>query len=148
MSNELFEQEPAVYVPFFLLSLAITVLAYGAFPFVFAKTRNSLITKKKYKLLCYGVNFIVMGTFIVINGGASNGAPYLLWTWIFSNCGVKILTTKELIMDSKYVYSEEPATSEPETEIETDKICFCRKCGEKLLDNSKFCRKCGTEIVE
>lgn len=31
---------------------------------------------------------------------------------------------------------------------ETDKICFCRKCGEKLIDNSQFCRKCGTETVE
>ena len=29
-----------------------------------------------------------------------------------------------------------------------DKICFCRKCGEKLLDRSNFCRKCGTEIVD
>lgn len=29
-----------------------------------------------------------------------------------------------------------------------DKICFCRKCGEKLIDGSKFCRKCGTEVVE
>lgn len=28
-----------------------------------------------------------------------------------------------------------------------NKICFCRKCGEKLIDNSRFCRKCGTEIV-
>lgn len=23
---------------------------------------------------------------------------------------------------------------------------FCRKCGEKLLDNSQFCRKCGKEV--
>ena len=28
-----------------------------------------------------------------------------------------------------------------------EQVRFCRKCGEKLLDNSKFCRKCGTEIV-
>ena len=28
-----------------------------------------------------------------------------------------------------------------------DKISFCRKCGEPLMDSSKFCRKCGTEIV-
>ena len=42
----------------------------------------------------------------------------------------------------QYVYlNEEPV-------VEIDKICFCRKCGEKLVDNSKFCRKCGTEIVE
>lgn len=32
--------------------------------------------------------------------------------------------------------------------IDTDKIRFCRKCGEKLIDNSRFCRKCGTEIVD
>lgn len=30
---------------------------------------------------------------------------------------------------------------------DTNKICFCRKCGEKLIDNSRFCRKCGIEIV-
>ena len=32
--------------------------------------------------------------------------------------------------------------------IEADKICFCRKCGEKLIDNSKFCSKCGTEVIK
>lgn len=32
--------------------------------------------------------------------------------------------------------------------VDTDKIRFCRKCGEKLIDNSRFCRKCGTEIVD
>lgn len=31
---------------------------------------------------------------------------------------------------------------------EPERICFCRKCGEKLLVGSKFCRKCGTEVVE
>lgn len=31
---------------------------------------------------------------------------------------------------------------------ETNKIHFCRKCGEKLIVGSRFCRKCGTEIVE
>ena len=29
-----------------------------------------------------------------------------------------------------------------------NKICFCRKCGEKLLEDSKFCRKCGTEVID
>ena len=29
-----------------------------------------------------------------------------------------------------------------------DTLQFCRKCGEKLINNSKFCRKCGTEIVD
>lgn len=36
-------------------------------------------------------------------------------------------------------------TSEEST---SDKVVFCRKCGEKLLERSQFCRKCGTEVVE
>ena len=36
----------------------------------------------------------------------------------------------------------------PVEEMNNDKVCFCRKCGEKLIDNSQFCRKCGTEIVK
>ena len=30
--------------------------------------------------------------------------------------------------------------------INTPQILFCRKCGEKLIENSQFCRKCGTEV--
>lgn len=42
----------------------------------------------------------------------------------------------------QYVYlNEEPVDH-------TDKVCFCRKCGEKLIDNSQFCRKCGAEVVK
>jgi ribosomal protein L40E len=36
---------------------------------------------------------------------------------------------------------EEPVSSAAQ-------IQFCRKCGEKLMGNSRFCRKCGTEIVK
>ena len=28
-----------------------------------------------------------------------------------------------------------------------DQIRFCRKCGEKLIENSQFCSKCGTQIT-
>lgn len=42
----------------------------------------------------------------------------------------------------QYVYLDE------EPPVDNDKIRFCRKCGEQLIDSSKFCRKCGTEIVE
>lgn len=39
MSYELFRQGPAAYIPVLLLSLIITVIAYGAFPFIFARVR-------------------------------------------------------------------------------------------------------------
>ena len=31
--------------------------------------------------------------------------------------------------------------------IEPTKICFCRKCGNKLLEDSLFCSKCGTKVI-
>lgn len=46
-------------------------------------------------------------------------------------------------------------TDTPESQIidgdtppQKDKIRFCRKCGEELINNSQFCRKCGTKIIE
>lgn len=104
---ELFEQGPAIYIPYLIFSLFITVLAYGIFPFVFANSRKTPITKKKYKRLCYGINFAVMIIFIAINGGASNGAPYFLWTWVASNYGVKILREDRRLIDDFPMQSEE-----------------------------------------
>lgn len=144
MNYELFEQGPEVYIPVLLLNLVITVLAYGAFPLIFAKARNIPITKKKYKRLCYGINFAVMFVFMIIrSGGGLSFAPYILWTSIFLNSGAKTLCARGIMLDGNNVcFNEEPATTE------TDKIRFCRKCGAKLIDGSMFCRKCGTEIIE
>jgi hypothetical protein len=90
--------------------------------------------------LCYGINAIGLVFFVALNG-ASNGAPYLLWTWIFSNYGVKTLEAKGLLSDIL-------PTEEENVNIVNSKICFCRKCGTSIEDGSRFCRKCGTEIKE
>lgn len=160
MSYELFQQGPEAYVPILLFSLIITVLAYGAFPFIFAKTRKAPITKKKYLWLCYGVNIGVMIVFIALNDGASNGAPYLLWTWTFSSYGTKILSSKGNITDGKNVSTNKNPYSKCNTTanqyvylnekvpVVTNKISFCRKCGNKLLDGASFCNKCGNRIIE
>lgn len=150
MTYELFQQGPAAYIPVLLLSLVVTVVAYGAFPFIFAKVRKTPITKKKYRRLCYGINIAVMFMFIVINGEASSGGPYLLWTWIFSSWGTRILEDKGLLDDGTYIPSAPPVQTPQQSKpiVEADKICFCRKCGAKLIDRSKYCSKCGTEIIE
>ncbi len=176
MSYELFQQGPAVYIPFLLFSLVITVLAYGAFPIIFAKKRNVTITEKKYKRLCYGINAAVMFVFLVLNGGVSNGAPYLLWTWVFSRYGVKVLNTRGIIPDGEYLpddpnrlteckscgyrdknffdacpkcgkYAKQYVYISEESTVASDKIRFCRKCGEKISEDSRFCSKCGTQII-
>ena len=90
MSYELFKQGPAAYVPVLLISLLITLVAYGAFPLIFARTRKAVISRKKYNLICFGFNFLVLILFIVLNGSSSAG-PYALWTWVFSASGLRTL---------------------------------------------------------
>lgn len=40
MSYELFKQGPEAWVPVFIISLIITIFAYGVFPMVFSLTNN------------------------------------------------------------------------------------------------------------
>lgn len=131
MSYELYNQNPSAFFSVVLISLGITVLAYCAFPLIFAALRKSQITGRKYRVLCYCVNFAVMAGFIAINGKAS-GAPYALWTWIFSVVGIKILKKKYLIIDGQPQDISEPVADtapitdgpvvqqEPLTQIEND----------------------------
>ena len=136
---ELLQESPALFFLVIGISFAITLLVYSAFPIIFSKVRKTPISKKKYKGLCYGINFIGLIFFVALNG-AANGAPYLLWTWIFSNHGIKTLTARGLLSDTTKNIEEVPKSA--------DKILFCRKCGTSLDEDSKFCRKCGTEIKE
>ena len=137
---ELFQESPALFFLVLIISLVVTLLAYGAFPIIFAKVRKTPITKKKYKWLCYGINFIGIILFAALDGGASGG-PYILWTWIFSNYGLKTLEAKGLLFDVTLI-------EEKTIEVAENKVCFCRKCGTHLDVDSRFCRKCGTEIKE
>ena len=137
---ELFRESPGIFFLVLVISLIVTIFVYGVFPIIFAKVRKTPITKKKYKTLCYCVNIIGIVFFVAFNGAAVSGGPYLLWTWIFSNRGLKNLQTKGLLSG---VTKTENTTVVTE---ERDKICFCRKCGSRLDDDSRFCRKCGTEI--
>lgn len=97
---ELYQENPSLLLIILLISFVVTIFVYGAFPLIFAKTTKKPITKKKYKRLCYGLNIIGMVCFIVLNGAASGG-PYLLWTWIFSNCGLKTLNSRGLLKDNE-----------------------------------------------
>lgn len=97
MTYELFQQGPAAYIPIILVSLIITLVAYGAFPLIFARARKKIITKRKYNVLCYCVNFLVMVLFIAVDGETSSGGPYLLWTWVFSTSGIKTLRSRGVL---------------------------------------------------
>ena len=167
MTYELFKQGPAAYIPIILVSLLITLVAYGAFPLVFARMRKKTITKKKYNLFCYCVNFLVMVLFVAVNGNSSSGAPYLLWTWVFSMSGIKTLKIRGVLEETQNKnYKNDVSTEVAEvanTTISKDsmiaaaehpvseempRIRFCRKCGFELIDGSEFCSRCGTAITK
>ena len=167
MTYELFNQGPAAYIPIILVSLLITLVAYGAFPLVFARMRKKTITKKKYNLFCYCVNFLVMVLFVAVNGNSSSGAPYLLWIWVFSMSGIKTLKIRGVLEETQNKnYKNDVSTEVAEvanTTISKDsmiaaaehpvseempRIRFCRKCGFELIDGSEFCSRCGTAITK
>ena len=167
MTYELFNQGPAAYIPIILVSLLITLVAYGAFPLVFARMRKKTITKKKYNLFCYCVNFLVMVLFVAVNGNSSSGAPYLLWTWVFSMSGIKTLKIRGVLEETQnknykndvsFVFAEVAnttiskdsmiAAAEHPVSEEMPRIRFCRKCGFELIDGSEFCSRCGTAITK
>ncbi len=168
MSYELFQQGPEAYIPILLVSLVLTLFAYGAFPLIFAMVRKNVISQKKYNILCYCINFLVMLLFFsILNGEPGNIGPYFLWTWLFSSLGLKNLKKRGVLEGFQTIdYTETSAYEEAEvkksdialeSEANTEthplpeekpQIRFCRKCGFELIVGSEFCSKCGTTVVK
>lgn len=84
-----------------LISLALTMVAYGAFPLLFAALRKKPIQQKRYMWTCLGANLPLMLAFLISSGDAFNPGPYFLWTCIFVAVGTKILKRKALLEDAK-----------------------------------------------
>lgn len=167
MSYELFELGPAVYIPVFLVSLLITLVAYGAFPLIFARVRKKAITKKKYYIICYVVNILVTILLSFIYGKLTTYTPYLLWTWVFSASGIKILKRRGILSESQAairaqaavfetIANEKTADGEELAEIKEEALSvekeplikFCSSCGHELLPKSNFCSTCGVPIAK
>ena len=176
MTYEIFEQGPAVFIPYIFFSLIITVIASGAFPLLYSLLFEKIVTKKKYNKLCYLINFFIAILFCVINGGVFSGGPYFLWTPIFTSLGIKILKKRSFLEDTpkndqtnasdchteptskstqisksneKTVTHHNHSTYSNNTNLHSDKkttINYCRKCGNKIVSGSIFCNKCGSKI--
>ena len=118
-----------------ILAISLTMIFYMGFPLIKLWINQGKFEKKKAKKIALWNSIIVGGCFFILSflmyegGVAWSAAPAV--TYYFINRA--ILTDKN-----------------PEEEIppfEIDKCNFCRKCGEKLIDNGKFCRKCGTKAI-
>lgn len=149
MNYEMFLQGPEVYIPSLIISVVFTLIGYGLFPFIFARVRNKSITRKKYYFFCYGVNLIVMIMAIAVNGGSS-GAPYLLWTWVFTRAGAKKLESRGVLVGSPKLSFEDATLVAEESPCEysnKNNGKRCVNCGKKVAKKQKFCPECGAVIV-
>lgn len=74
----------------------------------------------------------------------------LLGYFIWYRLNMKYFKKRLNVITNEYPHDDTNHMTEFKEEpiADTDRIRFCRKCGEKLLDRSQFCRKCGTEAVE
>lgn len=100
-----------------IVSLVITMVAYCFFPLLYAYCENEPISKTKYRLICFGFNFIIAVLFQFFSSNNS-GMPYWLWTFIFSSVGIRMLDKKGLIANSKQSFqgdSEDSAISDKGT---------------------------------
>ena len=100
-------------------ALFIAVLAYGAFPTIFAICKPK-ISVKSYRWICFLVNFIVYLCFALI-GGNYNAAPYVLWTLVFCSIFKRFLPEIEHPIDYSKMEKktfDEVSSSVPEEVLE------------------------------
>ena len=145
---ELFQQDPTTIILSLLISIVLTIIGYGAFPFIFAKMRKAPITKKKYKVLCYVFNIVVMIIFSAISGDVSNGGPYLLWTSVFAHFGAKTLISKGLMEKDKP--EKRPVEKEyyHASDYTTFRVTECKSCGYRDKTDFTTCPACGKNKTE
>lgn len=83
-----------------IVSFLITSLVYWIFPFAYAQQVKKPITRGKYRLICFAVNFPVMIGFAVISIMSklqASATSYFMWTIIFSSLGIRILIDRGLL---------------------------------------------------
>lgn len=103
-------------------------------------------------LLCFFVNGLI--TTLIRESGVILGAiPTVI---LFASTMWLARTLCQKWDEHKWVIESKKKSSAQQKNIvveesakitDANQVRFCRKCGEKLIGNSKFCRKCGTEIV-
>lgn len=140
-----------------ILGVLLTAVIYLAFPLIKLLINDGKFPKERaHKIALW--NSIILGLISCVVASAKyatwSAGPAFLYYWI--NCA--ILTRKDAneavhVNDkaSSNSYSQgDPCVKQhsyynKEQAVHTDEVRFCRKCGERLIDDGAFCHKCGTK---
>lgn len=138
---------------------ALTILIYCLFPLVFSGLREKCITRTKYYLICYGVNFLIHVLLNIILAGGFNSAAYIIWTGVFSALGARKMDNRGVLVEKNKSSADASDGGEssmdtveaemPPEEARTSgpQIRVCRMCGNRLEAGDEFCRRCGTRAA-
>ena len=118
-----------------LLMVILTAIFYMAFPIIRLWINQGKFEKKKARKIALWNSIIVGGFFFILTVSISEAGT----TWSAAPAAIYYFINRAILTDKD---SEEDIPP-----VENDKCNFCRKCGEKLIDNSTFCRKCGTKTI-
>lgn len=152
---DLFMEGPSVYIPVLVISLLVTLIAYGAYPLLYARFKKKPISKTKYKVKCWFFNFLPMLAFFLLSDRTPAG-PYLLWTSIFCHSGLNTLERRNLLADPDTPVSSSETDMEyngkyqqpaiPDSPKKTKyKNRFCKLCGSPIDPTTKKCTGCGKQ---
>lgn len=152
---DLFMEGPSVYIPVLVISLLVTLIAYGAYPLLYARFKKKPISKSKYKVKCWFFNFLPMLAFFLLSDRTPAG-PYLLWTSIFCHSGLNTLERRNLLADPDTPVSSSETDMEyngkyqqpaiPDSPKKTKyKNRFCKLCGSPIDPTTKKCTGCGKQ---
>lgn len=100
---DLFISYPSVWLTEILISLFITVFAYGAGPVLLWKTRQTPITSKAVRIFCTAYTVVVAILFIAVKtalgGAGAASSPALLWGVVFYRVALGKLKGRGLLID-------------------------------------------------
>lgn len=149
--------------------LIITAIAYMAVPMIMLASNGGKFPKKKankialWNSIIVGILFLIITISLEATAGWT-AAPAILYYCInFAIISEKITKEKSSSENNQMQPSQKVNLNETRTVTSTDKsantqpiakpkveqtqkISFCRKCGNKLIDGSVFCNKCGSKV--
>ena len=84
-------------IMYLLISLVLTSVVYGLFPLLFSRLRKKPITARRYRIISFIANIVGVWFFIFLNG-SGGGAPYVIWTLLFTKLGIEKLDERGVLI--------------------------------------------------
>lgn len=80
---QLMTSDPMLFIFIIAISLVVTLVAYGAGPFIFYMTQKSIVSQKRFRLFCIIYTILVFILLRLVWTDNSSYAPAFLWGTVY-----------------------------------------------------------------